>query len=100
MTVKRIISGEVLKYRTGLGICGDYETRSTGANYYTLTVPYKVTLPTRWSRALDAFDAGNILPRYIRKDYHELFSKCRREEEANYNAVIPDTDFEWFLRAV
>jgi glutamine synthetase len=61
---------------------------------------YQVTLPTRWPRALDAFDAGEILPGYLGKDYHELFSKCRREEEANYNAEIPDTDFEWFLRAV
>jgi glutamine synthetase len=52
------------------------------------------------SRALDAFDAGKILPGYLGKDYHELFSKCRREEEANYNAEIPDKDFEWFLRAV
>jgi glutamine synthetase len=61
---------------------------------------YQVTLPTRWPRALDAFDDGTILPGYLGKDYHELFSKCRREEEANYNAEIPDTDFEWFLRAV
>ena len=61
---------------------------------------YQVTLPTRWPRALDAFDAGKILPGYLGKDYHELFSKCRREEEANYNAEIPDKDFEWFLRAV
>ena len=39
MTVKRIISGEVLKYRNGLRISGDYETRSTGASYFALTVP-------------------------------------------------------------
>jgi glutamine synthetase len=61
---------------------------------------YQVTLPTRWPRALDAFDDGSILTRYLGLDYHELFSKCRREEEANYNSEIPDKDFEWFLRAV
>ena len=43
MTVKRIISGEVLKYRNGLRISGDYETRSTGASYFALTVPLAVT---------------------------------------------------------
>jgi len=39
MTVKRIISGEVLKYRSGLYISGDYETRTAGASYFALTVP-------------------------------------------------------------
>jgi glutamine synthetase len=61
---------------------------------------YESTIPMRWPLALDSFDAGEILPRYIGKDYHELYSKCRREEEANYNSEIPATDFEWYLRAV
>jgi len=61
---------------------------------------YEITIPTRWSQALDIFDAGQVLPKYIGKDYHELYSLCRREEEANYNAEIPGKDFEWFLRAV
>jgi len=39
MTAKRIISGEVLKYRNGLGISGGYETRFTSASLFTLTVP-------------------------------------------------------------
>ncbi|MDT8319812.1 MAG: glutamine synthetase family protein [Xanthomonadales bacterium] len=59
-----------------------------------------VTVPIRWPQALDAFDSGSILRDYIGKHYHELYSLCRREEEANYNAEIPEKDFEWFLRAV
>ena len=39
MTAKRIISGEVLKYRNGLRISGDYETRFTDSSYFALTVP-------------------------------------------------------------
>ena len=39
MTAKRIISGEDLKYRNGLRISGDYETRSAGASLFSLTVP-------------------------------------------------------------
>ena len=39
MTAKRIISGEVLKYRNGLRISGDYETRFAGSSYFALTVP-------------------------------------------------------------
>ena len=61
---------------------------------------YRMEIPTRWPRALDAFDAGNILPRYLGESYHKLYSDCRREEEANYNAEIPAKDFEWFMRAV
>jgi len=61
---------------------------------------YEIEIPVRWPHALDAFNAGAILTRYIGKDYHELYSKCRHEEEANYNAEIPGKDFEWFLRAV
>jgi glutamine synthetase len=61
---------------------------------------YKIEIPIRWPHALDAFDAGEILPRYLGKDYHKLYSDCRREEETNYNAEIPTKDFEWFMRAV
>ena len=61
---------------------------------------YQVTVPIRWPQALDAFDAGSLLPRYLGEGYHRLFSQCRREEEANYTAEIPTKDFDWYLRAV
>jgi glutamine synthetase len=61
---------------------------------------YEISVPVRWPQALDAFDSGKILPGYFGKDYHELYSMCRREEEATYNTEIPVKDFEWFLRAV
>jgi glutamine synthetase len=59
-----------------------------------------VTLPVRWSTALDTFDAGTILPGYLGEEYHKLFSLCRREEEGNFNAEIPAKDYQWYLRAV
>jgi glutamine synthetase len=61
---------------------------------------YRTEIPVRWPHALDAFDTGQVLPEYFGKDYHELYSQCRREEESNYNAEIPIKDFEWFMRAV
>ena len=61
---------------------------------------YEISVPVRWPQALDAFDSGKILPGYFGKDYHDLYSMCRREEEATYNTEIPVKDFEWFLRAV
>ena len=42
MTAKRIISGEVLNYRNGLGISEDYGTRFASASHFTLTMPLVV----------------------------------------------------------
>ena len=58
-----------------------------------------VTLPVRWELALNAFDAGGILPRYF-GEYHGVFGTCRREECDIYRAEVPDRDFDWYLRAV
>jgi len=63
-------------------------------------VDYEVTLPVRWSKALDAFQAGQVLPRYFGEKYHGLFEACRREESDLFNAEISDRDYEWYLRAV
>lgn len=58
-----------------------------------------VTLPVRWELALNAFDAGKVLPEYLGK-YHEIYASCRREECDRFHSEIPDRDYEWYLRAV
>ena len=60
----------------------------------------KIELPVRWNAALDAFDAGKILPKYLGERYHKLYGTCRREEEERFHAEISDRDYEWYLRAV
>jgi len=60
----------------------------------------KVGLPVRWSAALDAFDAGKILPKYLGEKFHRLYGICRREEEERFHSEISDRDYEWYLRAV
>jgi hypothetical protein len=42
MTAKRIISGEVLKYRNELHISGDYKTRFASASFFALTMPARL----------------------------------------------------------
>lgn len=64
------------------------------------TVDEEVTLPTTWPTALDAYDAGEILPRYFGREYHELYGTCRREECSRFNSEVSDKDYEWYLRAV
>jgi glutamine synthetase len=63
-------------------------------------VDEKIALPVRWSAALDAFDAGKILPQYLGDKFHRLYGICRREEEERFHSEISDRDYEWYLRAV
>jgi glutamine synthetase len=60
----------------------------------------KISLPMRWEAALDAFDAGTVLPQYLGKRYHQLFATCRREECDRFHAQITDRDYEWYLRTI
>ena len=60
----------------------------------------KVELPIRWSAALDAFDAGKILPKYLGEKFHRLYGICRREEEERFHSEVSDRDYDWYLRAV
>jgi len=63
-------------------------------------VEYTVTLPVRWSKSLDAFEAGQVLPGYFGEEYHRVFGVCRREEADKFHALVTNHDYEWYLRAV
>jgi glutamine synthetase len=60
----------------------------------------ETTLPVRWELALDAYDAGKILPQYFGQEFHRVFGSCRREECDRFHAEISNRDYEWYLRAV
>jgi glutamine synthetase len=60
----------------------------------------QITLPVRWEAALDAFEAGQVLPRYLGERYQRIFAACRREECERFHSQITDRDYEWYLRAV
>lgn len=63
-------------------------------------VEYQVTLPVRWSKALDAFEAGAILPHFFGEEYHRVYGVVKREESDLFHSEITDRDYEWYLRAV
>ena len=66
----------------------------------TLMEDEEITLPTDWPRALEVFEQGEILPRYLGEDYCKLFAIIRRDEYRQFNAVISNVDYEWYLRSV
>lgn len=59
-----------------------------------------VTLPVHWPQALDAFEAGTILPGYLGEEFTRLFAMCRREESNRFQTEVSNRDYEWYLRAV
>lgn len=63
-------------------------------------IEYKSTLPTNWSKALEVFEAGKILPEYFGKEYHRVFGVCRSEESDAFNSEVSNKDYEWYLRAM
>lgn len=63
-------------------------------------VDYQVTLPVRWSKSLDMFEAGRVLPDYFGREFHRVFGVCRRDEADAFHAQVSERDYEWYLRAV
>ena len=59
-----------------------------------------ITLPRLWSIALDKFDAGSVLPKYLGEDYCKLFSRMRRSECDDFLEQVSNVDYEWYLRSV
>jgi glutamine synthetase len=66
----------------------------------TLLEESEATLPTNWHAALNLFEQGDILPKYLGREYCKLFAAIRRDECRLYNAVVSNVDYEWYLRSV
>jgi glutamine synthetase len=60
----------------------------------------RLKIPNRWDRALDRFASGRVLPEYLGADFCEMYAANRRAESQQYQNVVPQLDFEWYLRAV
>jgi glutamine synthetase len=63
-------------------------------------VPARVTLSHRWEAALDAFDAGGILPGYLGEEFCRVFSAARRFEAEQFHAQVPSLDYDWYLPGI
>lgn len=59
-----------------------------------------VQLSHRWEAALDAFEAGSILPGYLGRDFCRVLATARRFEAEQFHACVPDLDYDWYLGSI
>jgi len=66
----------------------------------TMLEQEEITLPRHWPQSLDAFARSEVLPNYLGEWYCRIFEAIRRDECEQFNAVISNVDYEWYLRTV
>ena len=60
----------------------------------------KLSIPTRWDRALDQFARSKVLPEYFGSEYHEYYLANRRHECQMFHNEVTSLDYDWYLRAL
>ncbi len=58
------------------------------------------TLPINWDDAIDAFDASDVLGEYLGLDYQDLYSACKRQEQAEFRRRVTDVEYDAYLQSV
>jgi glutamine synthetase len=56
-------------------------------------------IPTNWFAAVDRFAESEILQDYLGERFVRMFSTVKRVEQDRFQSVIPDIDYDWYLRA-
>ncbi|MEH6581371.1 MAG: glutamine synthetase family protein [Halioglobus sp.] len=59
-----------------------------------------VSLPKRWDAALNLFRGSAVLPKYLGKQYCEVFADKRQGECDDFHSRVTDIDYDWYLRAL
>ena len=58
------------------------------------------TLPVNWDDAIDAFDASAVMGDHLGADYQDLFSACKRQEQAEFRRRVTDVEYDAYLQSV
>jgi glutamine synthetase len=56
-------------------------------------------IPTNWFAATDRFAESAILKDYLGERFVRMYSIVKRVEQDRFQSVIPDIDYDWYLRA-
>jgi glutamine synthetase len=57
-------------------------------------------LPFNWDDAIDAFDASEVLGGYLGEKYQDLYSACKRQEQAEFRRRVTDVEYDAYLASV
>lgn len=57
-------------------------------------------LPVNWDDAIDMFDASDVLGEYLGLEYQDLFSACKRQEQAEFRRRVTDVEYDAYLQSV
>lgn len=60
----------------------------------------EITLARNCFQALDSFSASKILPEYFGEEFCKVFEAIRRDECEQFNALVSNIDYEWYLRSI
>jgi glutamine synthetase len=56
-------------------------------------------IPTNWFAATDKFAESAILKDYLGERFVRMYATVKRTEQDRFQSVIPDIDYDWYLRA-
>ncbi|MEZ5962038.1 MAG: glutamine synthetase family protein [Hyphomonadaceae bacterium] len=56
-------------------------------------------IPTNWFAATDRFAESAILKDYLGERFVRMYATVKRVEQDRFQSMIPDIDYDWYLRA-
>lgn len=56
-------------------------------------------IPTNWFAATDRFAESAVLKDYLGERFVRMYSIVKRVEQDRFQSMIPDIDYDWYLRA-
>jgi glutamine synthetase len=56
-------------------------------------------IPTNWFAATDRFAESAVLKDYLGERFVRMYATVKRVEQDRFQSVIPDIDYDWYLRA-
>ena len=56
-------------------------------------------IPTNWFAAVDRFAESALMQDYLGERFVRMYSTVKRVEQERYQSVIPNVDYDWYLRS-
>ena len=65
---------------------------------YAAAAQAKTRLPANWFAAVDLFEGSAVLREYLGDRFVNMFVTVKRTEQARFFEVVPELDYDWYLR--